>query len=83
MGCLLWKIYFASVFLSIKKGSNFVPPIILYKLVDEEIGRILKISIMFCVGNCLINLCLNRIAIFCIGKSSAYRGFANGLIRSV
>ena len=64
MGCLLWKIYFASVFLSIKKGSNFVPPIILYKLVDEEIGRILKISIMFCVGNCLINLCLNRIAIF-------------------
>lgn len=52
-------------------------------LVDEEIGRILKISIMFCVGNCLINLCLNRIAIFCIGKSSAYRGFANGLIRSV
>lgn len=83
MGCLLWKIYFASVFLSIKKGSNFGPPIILYKLVDEEIGRILKISIMFCVGNCLINLCLNRIAIFCIGKSSAYRGFANGLIRSV
>lgn len=64
MGCLLWKIYFASVFLYIKKGSNFVPPIILYKLVDEEIGRILKISIMFCVGNCLINLCLNRIAIF-------------------
>ena len=56
MGCLLWKIYFASVFLSIKKGSNFGPPIILYKLVDEEIGRILKISIMFCVGNCLINL---------------------------
>ena len=51
MGCLLWKIYFASVFLSIKKGSNFGPPIILYKLVDEEIGRILKISIMFCVGN--------------------------------
>lgn len=35
-----------------------------YLLVDEEIGRILKISIMFCVGNCLINLCLNRIAIF-------------------
>ena len=81
MGCLLWKIYFASVFLSIKKGSNFVPPIILYKLVDEEIGRILKISNMFCVGNCLINLCLNRIAIFFYGKSSVQRSLPAYKIR--